>query len=115
MTPEETVNGWLSGHAPLVAIVGAHIYHGMLPSDADLPAVAFLIESDPIATIHGTVLGTRDRVEIQGHAETITEAADIADALAAALIANGQPWERLMRGLVTESTGNYFSSVSLLI
>lgn len=115
MTPEETINGWLSGASGLTTIVGSRIFHGALPADADLPAVIFQIESDPITTIHGTVLGQRDRVEIQGHAATATQAADICDAVVLALMANGQPWERVARALNVPETGNYFSSVGAVL
>jgi hypothetical protein len=111
------VYGWLSGYAPLTALVGANIYPDVIPEQVTLPAIAFTrAQTEPIGTIHGTVLGEQVTIQIQAWSATRTQAEAVADAVVAALQANGEIYTG--RGALFDDATGYFGAavdVSVLI
>jgi hypothetical protein len=117
MSPEETLAGWLSNYAPLTAEVDDRLYPDVAPEPerAVLPLLVYLRGgTEPIATIHGSVLGAQVTLQTQAWATTRPEAEAIGDLIVSALAANGEPY--IARdALYDETTGNYGVTVDVTI
>jgi hypothetical protein len=115
MKPEETLAAWLSDYAPLAAEVSDRLYPDVAPEDAELPLLMYLRGgTEPLITIHGTVLGAQVTLQTQAWAETRSEAESIGDLVVAALASNGEPY--ISRDAVyDETTGNYGVTVDVTI
>jgi hypothetical protein len=109
MSPEETLAGWLSNYAPLTAEVDDRLYPDVAPEPerAVLPLLVYLRGgTEPIATIHGSVLGAQVTLQTQAWATTRPEAEAIGDLIVSALAADA---------LFDETTGNYGVTVDVTI
>jgi hypothetical protein len=117
MSAETMLYAWLSGHAPLVALVGTSIHPDVVPQNAPRPAVSYSrVDTEYITTIHDSVVhGSFVSMQIQCWAKddegTGRSVADqIADEVEAALAANGEvPTARGV--LFDEATGDLGTSV----
>jgi Protein of unknown function (DUF3168) len=109
VSAESTVYGWLAGHAALSALVGARIYPDVIPQDTVLPAIAYARSgTEHVSTIHGGVAGALVTVQVQSWADTRTAAEAAADAVEAALIANGEV--PTARGVLFDDTTGCFGT-----
>jgi len=117
MTAESTLFGWLAEDDTLTALVGGEddprIYPDVVPADKPLPAIAYArTGTEPIATIHGTVLGNFVTMQIQAWAATRVLTESVADAIVGALIAVGEvPISRAV--LFDTDTGFFGTSIDV--
>ena len=57
MSAESDLLALLTGHAPLVSLVGTRIYRDVQPEGGAYPCVVFVLATtDPVVTIHGDKL-----------------------------------------------------------
>lgn len=113
MSAESTLYGWLDADAGLAALVGERIYPDVIPQDQPLPAVAFArTQTEPIATIHGTVPASFVGMQIQCWAATRAIAEQVADAVVAALLAHGEIFTA-RDVLFDADSGNFGTAIEL--
>lgn len=104
MPAETAVYAALSGHAPLVAIVGTRIYPDVLPEDCIYPAIVFSRErTDPYYTVSGAYLGADVGLQVGCWSNSRTQADAVALASIAALAASGMPHQGQNAGYDAES------------
>jgi hypothetical protein len=88
------------------------LYPDAIPVDVQLPAIAYTISVDPIATIHGAVLGEDTTITIACWAVTRAKAEELATAVQAALIVAKRVWSNRTTAF-DEETASYASIVTL--
>jgi len=92
MSAETQLYAVLSGRAGLVALVGDRIYPDAIPEEKALPAVVFLRASTaPVHTIAGALVCEDVHFAITAWATGRNAAEAVADEIAAALAASGNP------------------------
>lgn len=113
MSAESVLYGWLSGHAALTELVSTRIYPDVIAQGEALPAVAYTRSgTEPVSVIHGAAAAEFVTLQIQCWAATRTAADAVADAVQAALAANGE--DRLARGtLFDEETGSFGTALDV--
>lgn len=94
MSAESTINGYLSGYAPLVADVGTRIYPEVIAQDAPLPVVVYnKLEGEVFNDLEGNHMIGRYRFSVQAWHRTKDSAEAVLDKCIAALAANKIPIE----------------------
>jgi len=90
MSAESILYTILAADVGVTALVGTRIYPDLIPQGKAPPYIGYeRVATDPIATIHGTILGTDAGMVVACWAETRIQAEQIADAVAAAMQAGG--------------------------
>lgn len=90
MSAESELYSLLSAASGVTDLVGDCIYPDLIPEGKDAPYIGYeRVTTTPIATIHGTVLGTDVGLVVACWAATRIQAEQIADAVAAAMQAAG--------------------------
>ena len=91
MSAEGDLFGALSTHPGTTAIVGQRIYPEPRPAETGvLPAIVFQRSgTEPVMSIHGTVLGQRARMQVACLATTRTDCDTLAATVIPALVAAG--------------------------
>lgn len=91
MSIDSDVFAVMSGHAPLAALLGSGSAFRMFPSviaqGVAMPAAAYALRTDPIATLEGTIAAYQTRVVVECWAEGIAQAKAVADAVVDAFAA----------------------------
>ena len=99
MSAESDLYGVLAGYAPLTALVSTRIYPDAIPEDQALPAVVYSTESAaPEWCLNNSIAATPYRFRIAAWGTTRTAAKAVGDAIVAALIAAGQPYDNRFSG-----------------
>lgn len=113
MTAETELYDALSGDAAVAALVGTRIYPEVRPEESALPAVAFVrIGTQPINTIHGTILGTITTLQVFAMAESFAVAEDLGTKVVAA--ARGEGFVQLERsGAYDDETETFVAVVNM--
>lgn len=92
MSSESDLYAALSGRAGLTALVGTRIDPDAIPEGHALPAVVYQRASTlPTMTIGGVIVAESVRFSVTAWAETRTGADAVADQIAAAVAAAGNP------------------------
>ncbi len=91
MSAESTLYGYLSGHAALVALVGDRIYPDVMPEGTAFPAIVFArTGTEPTYSLAGALMCEDVSFVVGVWGTTRDSADDVADAIVAALHANGE-------------------------
>jgi hypothetical protein len=87
---ETTLYSILSTAPGITALVGPRIYPDLVPQGIATPYIGYeRVATEPITTIHGTILAQNARMMIACWADTRIAAEALADAVAAAMQAAG--------------------------
>jgi hypothetical protein len=87
---EATIYSILSSAAGVTALVSTRIYPDLVPEEKNAPYIGFeRVGTEPITTIHGTILAQNARMLIACWATTRIAAEALADAVATAMQAAG--------------------------
>lgn len=91
MSAEGDIFGALSTHPGTTAIVGQRIYPEARPAETGpLPAIVYTRQgTEPVMSIHGTVLGQRARMQVACLATNRTDCDTLAATVIPALVAAG--------------------------
>jgi len=93
MSAESIVYSTLSGAAGVTAMVGTRIYPDLVPEEKATPYIGYeRVGTEPITTIHGTILANDVQMVIACWADTRVQAEAIADAVASAMATAGYPY-----------------------
>lgn len=115
MSAESVLYGYLSGHAPLTALVGTRIYPDAMPEETPMPAAVFArLSTDPTYNIGGTLLCEDVQMSVAGWAKTRGEADAIGVAIVGAMAANQQSTAGRESGFDPE-VGLYVSTITAVL
>ena len=89
MSAETDLQGWLTGYAPLTALVGTAIAQNAVPQGAAMPYVAWTMQHTPDLGLANNVLADGITATLECWAEDAETADAVADQVAAALQAQG--------------------------
>ena len=90
MKPEQAIVQLLEANGTVSAAIGTRIYPDLIPKEKDPPYIGFeRVGTEPIATIHGTVVAENVRLLVACWSTTRLQAEQIADAVEAAMQAAG--------------------------
>lgn len=115
MSAESSLYAILAAAAGVTALVGSKIYPDLIPEEKDPPYIGFeRISTEPVATIHGTVLAEDVGMVVACWAETRVAAEALADAVDAAMRAAGHIYTA--RGAeLDEATGRLAARLDYLM
>ena len=103
MSAESDLYTVLAGYAPLTALVSTRIFPDAIPEDKALPAVVYSTEAaTPEWCLNNSLSATAHRFRIVGWGTTRTAAKAVGDAIAAALLASGVPYDNRFSGFDAE-------------
>lgn len=103
MSAESDLYTVLSSYAPLTALVSTRIYPDAIPEDKALPAVVYSTEAaTPEWCLNNSLAATGYRFRIAAWGTTRTAAAAVGDAIVAALLAAGVPYDNRFSGFDAE-------------
>lgn len=85
MSAETDLQGWLTGYAPLTALVGTSIAQNAVPQGASMPYVAWTTQHAPDYGLANNLLAEGITATLECWAEDAETADAVADQVAAAL------------------------------
>lgn len=90
MSAESTLYTVLAADPGVIALAGDRIYPDLIPDGKVTPYIGYeRVSTEPIATIHGTVLATDVGLVVACWADTRVQAEQLADSVALAMQAAG--------------------------
>lgn len=90
MSAETTLYAILAGASGVTDLVGTRIYPDLVPQEKAVPYIGYeRVGTEPIATIHGSVVAENVRLLVACWSATRLQAEQIADAVEAAMQAAG--------------------------
>ncbi|MGL4480450.1 MAG: DUF3168 domain-containing protein [Aeromonas veronii] len=115
MSAESSLYAILTADAGVIALVGDRIYPDLIPEGKVAPYIGYeRVATDPIATIHGTILGTDVGFVVACWADTRLQAEQVADAVATAMQAAGHVYTG--RGAeLDEATGRLAATLDYIL
>jgi len=115
MSAESKIYSILAAAPAVVALVGQRIYPDLIPERVTLPYIGFeRVGTDPIRTMHGTILADDCQMVVACWAATRTAAEALADAVAAAMQSAGELYDA-RGGELDEATGRLAATLDYSI